>query len=74
MLHNPETARRDYLAANSKQEAVKAAKNIRRSKKAALNLVCMQQIELPITNLLEQIFTSYIQYGTCGEIISYVYI
>ena len=74
MLHNDETAHRDYLAANSKQEAVRAAKNIRRSKKEALNLVCMLQIELPITNLFQQICISYIPYGTCGEIISYVYI
>ena len=74
MLHNQEMARRDCLAAISKQEAVRSAKNIRRSKKAALNLVCMLQIELPITNLFQQICTSYIPYGTRGEIISYVYI
>ena len=39
MLHNLEMARRDYLAAISKGEVVRAAKNICRSKEAALNLV-----------------------------------
>ncbi len=39
MCHNPETARKDYLAANNKEEAVNAAENIRRSKKRALESV-----------------------------------
>ena len=51
MLHNPETARKDYLAANSKEEAVRAARNIRQSKKTALNLVRMLSVKLPSTNL-----------------------
>ena len=39
MCHNPETARKDYLAANNKEEAVNAAENIRKSKKRALESV-----------------------------------